>query len=59
MLFHLWNPLSGLYFVDEKLSSFWGPLQASARIGWGTGLIISKYRVELMAAFYLYLKKVK
>ena len=26
MWFHLWNPLSGLYLVDRKLSSFWGPL---------------------------------
>jgi len=24
---HLWIPLSGLYAVDRKLSSFWGPLQ--------------------------------
>jgi hypothetical protein len=26
---HLWSPLSGLYAVDRKLSSFWGPLQCN------------------------------
>jgi hypothetical protein len=26
MFCHLWIPLSGLYAVDQKLSSFWGPL---------------------------------
>src|SRR5262245_48063239 len=28
MFCHLWIPLSGLYAVDQKLSSFWGPLQS-------------------------------
>jgi hypothetical protein len=31
MFCHLWIPLSGLYAVDQKLSSFWGPLQAEGR----------------------------
>ena len=30
MFCHLWIPLSGLYAVDQKLSSFWGPLQSVA-----------------------------
>jgi hypothetical protein len=29
MFCHLWIPLSGLYAVDQKLSSFWGPLQSN------------------------------
>src|SRR5262245_5835029 len=29
MFLHLWIPLSGLYAVDRKLSSFWGPLHRS------------------------------
>jgi hypothetical protein len=33
MWFHWWNPLSGLYFVDRKLSSFWGPLHSGQTIG--------------------------
>src|SRR5262249_31007535 len=28
MFLHLWIPLSGLYAVDQKLSSFWGPLHS-------------------------------
>src|SRR5215467_14918903 len=31
MFCHLWIPLSGLYAVDQKLSSFWGPLQSPSK----------------------------
>src|SRR5262249_6548270 len=31
MFLHLWIPLSGLYAVDQKLSSFWGPLQPEGK----------------------------
>jgi hypothetical protein len=31
MFCHLWIPLSGLYDVDQKLSSFWGPLHRFAK----------------------------
>src|SRR5262249_54972728 len=40
MFCHLWIPLSGLYVVDQKLSSFWGPLQNRAvRISWTGSLL--------------------
>src|SRR6266542_5550794 len=32
MFCHQWIPLSGLYSVDQKLSSFWGPLHPFGKI---------------------------
>jgi hypothetical protein len=42
MWFHRWNPLSGLYLVDEKLSSFWGPLHLTPTTSLKGGLLLGE-----------------